>query len=335
MIVDYINSIRFAHSTFLFLLGLIPLVIYWYVKNGKSGFGSFTVSSMDRFQHHSSWKVTMRNSVIVLRMLSIASLIFAIARPQEINKVEKKEGEGIDIVLCIDVSGSMLAQDLTPNRQEASKRVAAEFVRSRPTDRIGIVIFSGESFTQCPLTTDQRMLLSQINNIKGGFMEDGTAIGSGLATGLDRLSNSTSPTKIIILLTDGENNGGIIDPLTAKEMAKTLGIKVYTIGVGSTGVAPTPVQASDGKIVMQNERVNIDEKLLTEIASETGGKYFRAGDNASLEAIYQEIDKLEKTKVDIQTTIRVTEKFHPFALLAVIFLTMEIILKFTVFRRFP
>lgn len=335
MILDYLHSIRFAYPQLLFLLLLIPMLTYWYIKNGVGRFGSFTVSSMDRFQQRPSWRVSMRNTVVVLRFLAISSLIFALARPQEITKMEKKQGDGIDIVLCIDVSGSMLAQDLTPNRQEASKRVAAEFVQSRPTDRIGIVIFSGESFTQCPLTTDQQMLLSQINNIKGGFMEDGTAIGAGLATSLDRLSSSRSPSKIVVLLTDGENNGGMIDPLTAKEMAKTLGIKVYTIGVGSEGMAPTPVQSPSGNIIMQNERVNIDEKLLTEIAHETGGKYFRARNNSALQSIYQEIDQLEKTKVDIQSSLRVAEKFHPFALMAIIFLTIEMILKFTVFKRFP
>lgn len=277
----------------------------------------------------------MRNTIVLLRFLSMSLLILALARPQLINTIEKKEGEGIDIILCMDVSGSMLAQDLTPNRQEASKRVAAAFVQSRPTDRIGVVIFSGESFTQCPLTTDHRMLLAQIQKVRGGFMEDGTAIGSGLATSLDRLSNSTSPSKVVILLTDGENNGGIIDPLTAKEMAKTLGIKVYTIGVGTDGFAPTPVQTEQGEIVMQKERVNIDERLLTAIATETGGKYFRARDNSTLQLIYKEIDQLEKTKVEIRTMIRVTEKFHPFALFAIIFLVLEMILALTLFKRFP
>lgn len=335
MILDFFHNIRFAYPVCFALLLIIPVLIYWYSKKGVGRYGSFTVSSLDRFQDHASLKVRLRNLVIVLRMLAILSLIIALARPQEVNKVERTEGEGIDIILCIDVSGSMLAQDFTPNRQEASKQVASDFVRSRPTDRMGVVIFSGESFTQCPLTTDHRMLLTQISNIRGGFMEDGTAIGSGLATSLERLNQSRSPSKIVVLLTDGENNGGLIDPLTAKDMARSLGIKVYTIGVGSEGLAPTPIQTPGGEIVMQNERVNIDEKLLTEIATQTGGKYFRAKDNQSLSAIYKEIDQMEKTKVEIQSTVFYVERFHPFALLAIIFLLLEMLLKFTVFKRFP
>lgn len=335
MILDYFEHIRFAYPWVLYFLGIIPLLIYWYVKKGVGRFGSFKVSSLGRFQHRASWKVRLRNILIVLRMITLTSLIIALARPQLVNKIENTEGEGIDIVLCMDVSGSMLAQDFTPNRQEASKQVAAEFVRSRPTDRIGVVIFSGESFTQCPITTDHQMLLSQINNIRGGFMEDGTAIGSGLATSLERLNASQSPSKIVVLLTDGENNGGLIDPLTAKEMARSLGIKVYTIGVGSEGMAPTPVQTPNGTIVMQNERVNIDEKLLTEIADQTGGKYFRAKDNQSLASIYKEIDQMEKTKVEVRTTMFYVERFYPFALIAIVSLILELVLSFTVFRRFP
>lgn len=335
MILEYFQHIRFAYPGFLYLWAIVPILTYWYIKNGVGRFGSFTVSSLDRFQHHPSWRVRSRNLLIVLRFISLTALIIALARPQQINTEEKTEGEGIDIVLCIDVSGSMLAQDFTPNRQEASKQVAAAFVRSRPTDRIGVVIFSGESFTQCPITTDHQMLLTQINSIRGGFMEDGTAIGSGLATSLERLNASRSPSKIVVLLTDGENNGGLIDPITAKEMARSLGIKVYTIGVGSEGLAPTPVQTPSGTIVMQQERVNIDEKLLTQIATETGGKYFRARDNESLASIYKEIDQMEKTKVEIQQTVFYIERFHPFALLAIICLFLELLLKFTLFRRFP
>lgn len=293
------------------------------------------VSSLKSFHNTASWKRTLRHSMLVFRLLAIACLIVALARPQNSFEERKTEGEGIDVVLCIDVSGSMLAQDLTPNRLEAAKQVAADFVNMRPTDRIGLVVFAGESFTQCPITTDHRMLTSQIFNIRGGFMVDGTAIGSGLATSVDRLKTSVTKAKVVVLLTDGENNGGLIDPRTAKEIAKVLGIRVYTIGVGTEGFAPTPVQTPGGGIVMQQEKVNIDEKLLTEIANETGGKYFRARDNQGLKNIYGEIDKLEKTKIEINTTKRYTEKFYPFALAALLFILLEVWLRYTVFRKFP
>ncbi|HEY8661156.1 MAG TPA: VWA domain-containing protein, partial [Hanamia sp.] len=243
-------------------------------------------------------------------------------------------GEGVDIMLCIDVSGSMTAQDFTPNRMEAAKKVAEEFVNNRPSDRIGVVIFAGESFTQCPLTTDHYVLINQIRQIRSGLLEDGTAIGSGLATGVDRLRNSKSKSKVIILLTDGVNNGGLIDPSTAKEIAKTFKIKVYTIGVGTNGYAPTPVSTPMG-IVMQNEKVAIDEKLLQNIAYETGGKYFRATDNTSLENIYKEINHLEKSKVEITAFHRYSEKFYPIIFIAMVLLFIEIILRYTLFKKFP
>jgi len=220
------------------------------------------------------------------------------ARPQTKNENQRAEGEGIDIVLCIDVSGSMTAQDFQPNRLEAAKVVATNFVNKRLTDRIGIVIFSGESFTQCPITTDHAVVLSAIKSIRNGLLEDGTAIGSGLATSVDRLRNSKSKSKVVVLLTDGENNGGLIDPKTAKEIAKTFGIRVYTIGMGTDGFAKQPESTGIG-VVMQNVKVSIDEKLLNEIANETGGKYFRAKDNEGLQGIYNEIDKMEKTKIDM------------------------------------
>jgi Ca-activated chloride channel family protein len=217
---------------------------------------------------------------------------------------------------------------------EAAKNVAAEFIHNRPTDRIGLVIFSGESFTMCPLTTDRNMLLSQLSNVQSGLLEDGTAIGSGLATAVDRLRNSPSKTKVIILLTDGENNGGLIDPNTAKEIAKEVGVRVYTIGMGTEGFAPVPVQTPGG-VIMQREKVNIDEKLLTQIANETGGHYYRAKDNASLKNIYSEIDQLEKSKIETTTIRRYTEKFYPFALAAALLLLLELLLRWTVLRKFP
>lgn len=271
----------------------------------------------------------------ILRLLAIACIIMALARPQTRFSEELVSGEGVDIVLCIDVSGSMLAQDFTPNRLEAAKEVAANFVDSRKTDRIGVVIFSGESFTLCPLTTDKAVLKAQIYNIQSGLLEDGTAIGSGLATGADRLRNSTSKSKVVILLTDGENNGGQIPPVTAKEIAKKLGIRVYTIGVGTEGFAPIPVQANDGTIVMQREKVNIDEKLLTQIADETGGKYFRAKDNEGLGKIYAEIDQLEKSRIEVTSLQRATERFLPLVLAAIGFIFLEWLLRLTLLKKFP
>jgi len=258
----------------------------------------------------------------------------ALARPQTKFDEQNVEGEGVDIVLCIDVSGSMTAQDLTPNRLEAAKKVAIDFVNQRLTDRIGIVIFSGESFTQCPLTTDRNVLIAAIQNIRNGLLEDGTAIGSGLGTSVDRIRSSKSKSKVVILLTDGENNGGLIDPKTAKEIAKAFQVKVYTIGVGTDGYAQQPVNTPMG-VVMQSGKVSIDEKLLKEIASETGGKYFRAKDNEGLAGIYDEINGLEKSKVEISTITKQTEKYFPFVIAALFFLFLEVLLRFTVFRKFP
>ncbi|MCY7291610.1 MAG: VWA domain-containing protein, partial [Ferruginibacter sp.] len=281
-----------------------------------------------------TWKASFRHMPFICRILCLAFLITALANPQTKNEEKNTEGEGIDIMLCVDVSGSMSAQDLTPNRLEAAKNVAIDFINRRPTDRIGIVIFSGESFTQCPLTTDKNVLVSAVQNIHFGLLEDGTAIGSGLSTSVDRLRNSKTKTKIVILLTDGENNGGLIDPKTAKEIAKAFGIKVYTIGVGTDGLAPQPVQTPLG-VQMQSVKVSIDEKLMKQIAKETGGQYFRAKDNMGLAGIYETIDELEKSKVEITTTTKFTDKFLPFAIGAAFFLLLEILLRYLVFRKFP
>lgn len=276
----------------------------------------------------------MRHLPFILRLLTISSIIIALARPQVKNVEQTTEGEGIDVMLALDVSGSMTAQDLKPNRLEAAKQVAIDFVNRRPTDRMGIVIFSGESFTQCPLTTDHNVLISSIRSIRNGLLEDGTAIGSGLATSVDRIRNSKAASKIIVLLTDGENNGGLIDPNTAKEIAKTYGIRVYTIGVGTEGFAPQPVQTMGG-VTMYQQKVSIDEPLLREIAGETGGKYFRATDNASLNEIYTTIDQLEKSKVEIVQNVRYEEKFYPFIALALLLLFLEIIFRYLILRKFP
>ena len=334
MIFDYFENIKFGQPLFLYLLVLIPVLIAWKIIKGRSQLAAINVSSVRGLQNISSWKNIFHHLPFALRILAMTCIIFALARPQTRNDETNTEGEGVDIILCIDVSGSMTAQDFTPNRMEAAKRVASDFVDQRVADRIGIVIFSGESFTQCPLTTDHAVLKSQIEQIRNGLLEDGTAIGSGLATSVDRLRTSTAKSKVVILLTDGINNGGLIDPATAKEIAKRFQVKVYTIGVGTEGYAPTPVNTPMG-IVMQNEKVAIDEKLLTNIAFETGGRYFRARDNASLKNIYNEIDKLEKSKVQITTFHRFAEKFYPFVFAALFFLFLEVLLKFTVFKKFP
>jgi len=333
MLFDYFKNITFGQPWFLQLLIAIPVLIWWYAAKNSRRQGSIIVSDVSA-KGLSSWKTGFRHLPFVLRLLALVFIIAAIARPQTMFEEQNAEGEGVDIVLCIDVSGSMTAQDLTPNRLEAAKNVAIDFVNKRITDRIAVVIFSGESFTQCPLTTDHAVLISAIENIRNGLLEDGTAIGSGLGTSVDRLRTSKSKSKVVILLTDGENNGGLIDPQTAKEIAKAFQVKVYTIGVGTDGYAPQPVNTPMG-VVMQQGKVSIDEKLLKQIAGETGGKYFRAKDNAGLSGIYDEINSLEKSKVEISSRTRYTEKFFPFVMAALALLFLEMLLKFTVFRKFP
>ncbi|MBC7536921.1 MAG: VWA domain-containing protein [Ferruginibacter sp.] len=333
MIAEHFNNISFNQPLFFWLFLLFPLLVGWYIKNNNSSRASIRVSTTAG-NGLESWKAIFRHLPFILRLLCLASIIVALAKPQTHNQDQHAEGEGIDIILCIDVSGSMTAQDFTPNRLEAAKKVAIDFINHRLTDRIGIVIFSGESFTQCPLTTDHSMLVAAVQNIHNGLLEDGTAIGSGLSTSVDRLRTVKSKSKVVLLLTDGENNGGLIDPKTAKEIAKAFGIKVYTIGMGSDGYAPQPESTPLG-VVIQKEKVSIDEKLLTEIATETGGKYFRARDNESLNYVYRNIDALEKSKVELISTIRNNDKFFPFVFAALFFLLLEVIFTYTVFRKFP
>lgn len=335
MLRSYFEHIEFAYPGVLFLLLLIPVLVGWHISYTNKLRGALLVSSLRSFRNIYSFKSKLRHLPFVLRMLALICIILALARPQIPHDETHVVGEGIDIILCLDVSGSMLARDFHPNRLEAAKKVAVDFVRNRPADRIGLVIFAGESFTQCPVTGDHKVLESQIIQADGDFLVDGTAIGSGLATSVDRLRTSEAKSKVVILLTDGENNGGLIDPGTAKEIAKSSGIKVYTIGMGSEGYASTPVEGPGGEVVMQQERVNIDEPLLKAIAAETGGMYFRAKANQGLEAIYKEIDQLEKTKVDIVSTRKYTERFHPLALLAAGFIFVELLLRLTLFRQFP
>ncbi len=334
MILEYFQDIIFARPEILYGLLIIPVLLLWYIFNINKREGRMKVSTIKGLKRSASFKTYFRHLPFIFRLIAIAGIIVAIARPQTRNDEQQAEGEGIDIVLCLDVSGSMMAQDLTPNRLEAAKAVAIDFISSRKADRIGLVIFSGESFTQCPITTDYGVLKQQVQSISSGLLEPGTAIGSGLSTSVDRLKNSKAKSRVIILLTDGVNNGGLIDPITAKEIAKAFRIKVYTIGVGTDGYAPVPVNSSMG-VILEQEKVNIDEKLLKAIANETGGNYFRAKDNESLKNIYSEIDKLEKSKVQILTTYRFSEKFFPFVLIALIAIFIEVLLTTMVFRKFP
>lgn len=334
MLYDWFRDIHFAHPLFFGLFAGIPLLVYLYANPLVRMQGTLIVSSIKSFGSGRSWKTILRHALFVFRVLAISSIIVALARPQMGSEQQTTTGEGIDIMLCLDISGSMLAQDFTPNRMEAAKEVAGEFIDGRPTDRIGLVIFAGESFTMCPLTTDHAVLKNQLYSVQSGMLEDGTAIGSGLATGVERLRSGHSKSKVIILLTDGENNGGLLDPNTAKEIAKSLGVRVYTVGMGTEGFAQVPVQTSSG-VIMQREKVSIDEKLLTQIANETGGKYFRAKDNESLTAIYKEIDQMEKSKFEIKTFTHYTEKFLPFVIAAAAFVLLEWILRLTLFRKFP
>ncbi len=324
--------LSFAHPWFFLLLLLIPFMIWWQWKKKRNDNPAFRLSTLTGVNRlRPGRKVRLRPVLFVLRLLSILFIVIALARPQSSNVTESIDSEGIDIVLSIDVSGSMLAEDLKPNRIEAAKRVAMDFVDQRPTDRIGLVIFSGESFTQCPITIDHNVLKEQISQIKSGMLVDGTAIGMGLATGVDRLRNAPGKSRVLILLTDGVNNTGLIDPSTALEIAKAYKVRVYTIGVGTQGEAPYPVQTPFG-MQKQMMPVQIDEALLRNISQQTGGEYYRATNNKSLADIYTRINKLEKTKIDISTYKHYAELFFPLALAALICLSLEVVLRYTYFR---
>ncbi len=335
MLYNWFRNIDFAYPIAFLLFAIIPLLIFWYIKKLHKQQSGLIVSSVRSFKSDASWKIVLRHVPFILRLLSIACLVVVIARPQTRNDEEMVSGEGIDIMLCMDVSGSMLAQDFTPNRLEAMKQMAAQFVDKRPTDRIGLVIFAGDSFTSSPITMDRNTLKTQIFSAQTGYLADGTAIGDGLTTSVERLRNSTAKSKVVILLTDGDNQGGLIDPNTAKDIAKSMGIKVYTIGMSTEGFAAAPVQEEGGEIAIRKQKVTLDETLLRDIAAETGGLYFRARDNSSLQNIYTEIDKLEKSDVEITALKRFNEKFFPFALMAGIFTLLELILHYTLFKKFP
>ena len=326
----------FANPTYLYLLLLLIPLIGWYIYKLSKSQASMQVSSSEVFQlpEARSWKIYLRHVPFLLRMVLIALLIVVLARPQSTNSWQNSSTEGIDIMLAMDISSSMLAQDLKPNRLEAAKDVAASFINGRQNDNIGLVIFAAESFTQCPLTTDHTVLLNLFKDIQPGIIQDGTSIGLGLANAVSRIKDSQAKSKVIILLTDGVNNAGEIAPVTASEIAKTFGVRVYTIGVGTQGEAPYPFQTAFG-IQYQNVPVEIDEPTLKQIAATTGGQYFRATDNASLKAIYEEIDQMEKTKISVQEFSKKQEEYMQWALLVLLLLLVEVLLKNTLFRNIP
>ncbi len=331
-----IQNIEFVNPELLLLLLLIPAIAAWFFIKKKDQHVSIKMSNLESIANTSTIRSTLRRYLPLLRALALAALVIALARPRQTLKEEDIKAEGIDICLVMDLSSSMLAQDFKPDRLEVSKRVASDFVSKREHDRIGLSVFSGEAFTQCPLTTDHRVVKEFLAGLRCGLLEDGTAIGMGLATAVNRLKESESKSKVVILLTDGVNNAGYIKPLTASEIAREFAVKVYTIGVGSTGDALTPVsRRSDGKYIFGLARVEIDEELLAEIATMTGGKYFRATSAESLERIYAEIDQLEKTEIEVTTLKRYSEEFHHFALWGLILLVIELFLRYTVFKTIP
>lgn len=329
------NNMEFANPEYLWFLIVVPLLGLWFWYRHIKDHADLQVSSTETFEQSGrSIKQYLYFGLYVLRTLTIALLIVALARPQTTSSRKDVSIEGIDIVLALDVSGSMLAMDLKPDRLEAAKEVAAEFISGRQNDRFGLVIFSGETFTQCPLTTDHNVVKNLFKDVKSGMIEDGTAIGDGLATSVNRLKDSKAVSKVIILLTDGVNNMGSLDPLSSAEIAKIYGIRIYTIGVGTEGTAPYPVQTPFG-IQTQYVEVQIDEALLQEVATMTDGRYFRATSNKKLREIYDEIDKLEKSKIDVTEFRKKKEEFFPFALFAFLFIALEIVLRNTVFRSVP
>ncbi|MGQ1786617.1 MULTISPECIES: vWA domain-containing protein [unclassified Saccharicrinis] len=329
------NNIKFLHPDYFYLLLVLVPMIGWYIWKHKSAQASLQISTLKGFSAApTSWKVYLRHLPIVLRAFAIAMIVVVLARPQSSNSSRDVVTEGIDIVMTMDISSSMEALDFTPNRLEAAKDVASEFISARENDKIGMVIFAGESFTQCPLTTDKTVLVNMMQDIKTHMVEDGTAIGLGLATAVNRIKDSEAKSKVIILLTDGVNNRGEIAPLTAAEIAKTFGIRVYTIGVGTKGIAQRPVQTPYGTRLVEEE-VKIDEEMMQEISNITDGQYFRATNKNGLKKIYEEIDQLEKTKIEVKEYTKRSEEYMLWAILAAVFMLLEVLLKSTVLRNLP
>ena len=327
----------FANKEMFWLLLLVPIAIVWYLFKYKNQTSELSVSSLKGFKLTNSFLPKLRHLLFVLKLAALILLITAIARPQTVDiSTKTKTTRGIDIIIAIDVSASMLAKDLKPNRLEALKNVAADFINGRPNDRIGLVEYAGESYTKTPITSDKGIVLRSLKEIKyNNIITGGTAIGMGLATAVNRIKDSKAKSKVIILLTDGVNNSGFIDPQTASELAVEYGIKTYTIGLGTNGMALSPIALGrDGRFEYGRVQVEIDEELLKEIASATGGKYFRATNNQKLKEIYKEIDKLEKTDVEEFKFYNYDEKYRPLVFLAGMLLLLELLLRFTLFRSF-
>jgi Ca-activated chloride channel family protein len=330
---------EFANKEYLFLLLLMIPYLIWYLMYRKKSEPTMRMSDTRAYRYAPrSWRVTLMPLQLLLRLAVFVLLVIVLARPQTQNSWKNETMEGIDIMLAMDVSTSMLAEDLKPNRIEAAKRVAADFIIGRPNDNIGLTIFAGEAFTQCPMTTDHASLLNLLNNVRTDIaqrlIEDGTAIGMGLANAVSRLKESKAKSKVVILLTDGSNNRGDLSPMTAAEIAKSFGIRVYTIGVGTNKVAPYPMPVAGG-VQYVNIPVEIDTKMLSDIAAATEGDFYRATNNKELQQIYKEIDKLEKSKLNVKKFSKRYEAYQPYAIAAVILLLLEILLRITVFRRLP
>ncbi len=326
---------KFAYPEMFWLMLVVPVMFYLHFWRENSRVADFRFPSVAALAGlNKSWRVRLRHLPFFLRIFTVALLIVVLARPQVFDREVNKSVEGIDIMLCIDTSTSMLAEDLKPNRVEAAKSVAADFVNGRMSDRIGVVPFAAVSFTQCPLTTDYGVVTSLIKELKTGMVEDGTAIGMALATSLNRLRESEAKSKVVVLLTDGQNNRGEIDPVTAAQAAQALNIKVYTVAVGTQGTAPYPVETVFGKRYQQVP-VTIDEPMMKQIAELTGGKYFRATDEKKLAKIYEEIDRLERTEVNVEEYRRVAEVFHPWLWGALICMSLEFLLAMLGLRKLP
>lgn len=329
------KDLSFAYPWVLWFLIIIPLMLFWHYFKGRKRQLGINYSSFKLLESiPSNWKEKIKDAPIFFRAAGLAFMIIALARPQTFSSGENIFAEGIDISLVLDISGSMLAEDLRPNRLDAAKKVIDDFIEGRVSDRIGLVVFSRFAFTQCPLTVDYNVLRNLLGDIKSGMIEDGTAIGNALANGVNRLKDSEAKSKIIILLTDGVNNSGEVDPLTAVEIAKNYGIRIYTIGVGSRGEAPYPVQTPFG-IRYQMVPVEIDEALLKKIAESTGGQYFRATDNRTLKDIYNKIDKLEKTKVEVTSYQSAAELYYGWLEIGLLLIFIELLLSKTILRRLP
>lgn len=331
------SGVFFAQPFILILLPVvIPLMAVWYWYRHKATNADIQISDTSVFtKAPRTFRQRLYHGLFVIRMFAVALLIVALARPQTSSSSTDVSIEGIDIVMAMDISGSMLAEDFKPNRLEASKEVAMDFIDGRPDDRIGLVVFSSEAFTQCPLTSDHSVMKNLFKDIYSGMIDDGTAIGDGLATAVNRLRKSEAVSKVIILLTDGINNAGSIDPTTAAEITKLYGMRLYTIGVGTLGKAPYPFKNTLGGITYQNVDVRIDEDLLKSMSELTGGKYFRATSKTKLEEIYKEIDQLEKSKIDVTEFSRKTEQFMPFAFAALILLLLELVARYMMYRSIP